>query len=634
MRKPDWEAAEARLRELLALDPNHAGAEAWPARCRPEAGGIRVPCITQARRLQAEGDLGGRAGSGGARPASTRRIRDSSSCSPPYNAPKRRPSNRRQRAKWSKSPRLPPEGWDRRSRSKSRRRDSFHRLQPMQRPRSRLPRRRFFAPCQARLPLPARIIREFPRLSAPAGLPSRQGLYATAGLAAAALTLAVGIVVVHAFHRPPLKPAATFKVALRSSPEGAAISVDGKPCGVSACEVLLPPGKHQANAALAGRQNASVPFVVTNAGAREEVRLILEAPPARISLSTNLAEGTLSVDGAVTAQIQGGEMEVPSLTPGQHTLEIESAAAKATLALDFTPDALPKLTAPIQAQGVDAIVISRYGSQAMLYCSAEGVPVLIDGKAEGASSTAGLGLQDLAPGPHEVQMNINGLTTKLSFESSATSGIVASLLTERNVGPLLIVTGEDDVAVYVNGQIGKRATKRGHLLLYLAPKQYAVHIEKAGALGGGPDGRRPARRRSSPDVRSGSRQGHPRRSWPAGGNGGLAGRKTAWQRAGRRLFGVQHPTGEARGCPKEGRLQGHSRGVRVRAGQVNRGGRRATKRDRDSQDRGESARRRSPSESLARGRNPGARPLGVRTEPAGGKLPGNRRRSAVPASYR
>jgi hypothetical protein len=77
-------------------------------------------------------------------------------------------------------------------------------------------------------------------------------------------------------------------------------------------------------------------------------------------------------------------------------------------------------------------------------------------------------------------MTINGLPRKVAFESSATSGIVASLLTERNVGSLRIVTGDDDVAVYLNGQKYKRATTRGRLLVFLTPKQYAVRIEKPG----------------------------------------------------------------------------------------------------------------------------------------------------------
>src|SRR5207244_72627 len=99
---------------------------------------------------------------------------------------------------------------------------------------------------------------------------------------------------------------------------------------------------------------------------------------------------------------------------------------KATLGLDFTPGAVPKLTSPIQAAGISAAVVSRYGSQAMVYSNTEGVTATIDGKPAGMVGAAGLELKDLAPGPHEIQMTINGSNHKIAFESSSTSGIVAS----------------------------------------------------------------------------------------------------------------------------------------------------------------------------------------------------------------
>ena len=281
--------------------------------------------------------------------------------------------------------------------------------------------------------------------------------------------------------RPPLNAVGAYhNVMLRSSPEGAAITVNGKPC-VSPCELQLPPGNYLADATLTGYQNATKEFAVTgDKGGPSEVRLILEAPPPQISLSTDLADGTLSVDHGPAAQIQGVETEVKSLAPGPHTLEIQSTGAKATLALNFTSGALPKLTEKIQAQGINAVVVSRYGSQAMVYSNTEGAPATIDGMPAGTVGEAGLEFRDLAPGPHEIQLTINGSTHKIPFESSLTSGIVASLLTERNVGSMRIHTGDDNVAVYFNGQKYKRATTRGRLLVYLAPKQYVVRVEKPG----------------------------------------------------------------------------------------------------------------------------------------------------------
>jgi len=451
----DWDAAEARLKELLALDPNHAGARSLASefadRKREEFVSL---CITQARRLQAEGDIARalamvtqglqaypndsrfeqlqatlqRAHTEAPRQPATRDMGETAQAataaagSPPPAPPAPSP----QASAFSATAILgavPPQF-----------------IPPQASPPSSVtPERPPVSP-----PAPAKPARR-PALPA---LSSRTLSYGAAGLAIVTVVIVTGVLIAPSRHRAATPVvAATFKVMLRSSPDGAAISVNGKPCGASTCVMQLPQGSYRADATMSGYQNAFATFDVTaDKGAPAEIRLTLEPPPAQISLSTDLSDGTLSVDGEPRAQIQGGETEVPSLAPGKHVLQIQSSAAKATLALDFASGALPKLTAPIEAQGVSAVVISRYGSAAIVYCNTEGVPATVDGKPAGTAGTAGLELKDLASGPHEILLTMNGLPRKFAFESSATSGIVASLFTERNVGSLRIVTGDDDVA--------------------------------------------------------------------------------------------------------------------------------------------------------------------------------------------
>ena len=503
MQVANGDAVEARLRELLALDPNNPGAQSLASefadRKREE---FVSQCITQARRLQAEGDVvralamvtqglqayptdarfeqlqatlqralaegpgqqaaresGETAKAAAAGVALARPPEAPAGSSPPTPPPTAAPTKGFSATiiMGPPPPLTPPQGV-----ASGRPKD----------PPSQADSRAQEAPAAPRTP-PAK---------APA-VSSNNRTYAVAGLAVVVAGIIVGGVVIARSRHQVVKPivAATFKVMVRSSPDGAAISVDGKPCGSSTCVLQLAPGNYRADATLTGYQNATAAFTVTaDHGAPAEIRLILESPPAQISLSTDLSDGTLSVDGESAAQIQGGETEVPRMAPGKHVLQIQSSAAKATLALDFTSGGLPKLTAPIEVQGVNAVIISRYGSDAIVYSSAVGVPATVDGNPAGSTSATGLELKDLAPGPHEILMTINGLPRKFPFESSANSGIVASLFTEKNVGSLRIITGDDDVAVYLNGQKYKRATTRGRLLVFLAPKQYTVRVEKPG----------------------------------------------------------------------------------------------------------------------------------------------------------
>jgi tetratricopeptide (TPR) repeat protein len=482
MQKPDWDSALARLKELLALDPSHAGAQSLASQIsdRKHEEFVTV-CITEARRLQAEGDL-------------ARAIAVVAEGLRAY------PNDPRFEQLLATLQRAQVEA--RRQTTPAKAADVA--TGPAATPVPQAPAPATQAPAA---PSATAILASAPTVSLPAAaatpaaprtpapppakkpgaksLPFRSKylLIATAGLAGVVLVVVAIAAVGRLAHRPapPVAPA-SYQVVLKTTPEGAAISVNGSPCGSSTCTMKLAPGHYQAEATLIGYQDTTTPFDVAANGGPGEVSLILQPTPAQIHLATDLTEGTLLVDGTPAGQLQGDATQVPNLSPGEHKLDIQSGNAKASLSISYSPSALPKLTQPIQAQGIDAVVISRYGSEAMVYCSTLGVPVTVDGKAQGAAGATGVELKDLAPGPHEVQMTINGLARKIPFESSATSGIVASLLTERNVGSLRILTGEDGVTVYLNGQKSARPTSGGSLLLSLTPSHYIVRVEKPGLV--------------------------------------------------------------------------------------------------------------------------------------------------------
>ena len=492
MQKPDWEAAGARLKELLALDPSHAGAASLASQIGDRKHEEFVSwCITQARRLQAEGDLAQAiavvARGLQAYPNDTRFEQLQATLQRAQSEAQRQPAEFRETPKIGADLAAPAKAPQARAVTPP---PPAAAAPPAV---SALSATAVVGSAPAQTPPLARVTPVTPRTPvppvppAPPGpgpktkvLPSKNLLYATAGLAAIVLLMVGGMVIARLRHHPQPVAVVPYRVLLRTSPEGAAISVDGKPCGSSTCQLQLPPGDYKAEATLSGYRDAAVPFSVTAGRGAPEVLLALETLPAQVTLSTDLTGGTLSVDGAPAAQIQAGEKEIPNLSPGQHKLDVQGGGAKASLSFEFPPSALPKLTEPIQAQGINAVVISRYGPQAMVYCSNAGVAVAVDGKLAGAAGAAGIELKDLSPGPHEVQVTINGLTHKIQFESSATSGISAYLLTQRNVGALRIITGYDDAAVYLNGQKSALAIARGRLMLYLPPKQYTVRVEKPG----------------------------------------------------------------------------------------------------------------------------------------------------------
>ena len=268
---PDWQGAERLLRELLALDPNHAGTESLASEIAGQKREAFVSlCITQARRLQAEGDIGRalavvaqglqaypndprfeqlratlqRAQSEAPRPpvprgtpdtamendsaAAPPNLNETTVMNPPPTAPASPPPADMDSATLMFDPGL---------------------LRPTP-PASAAP--------EPLRPPPASSFGQ----RIPVWVNFRNLLCAMVALAAVATIIIIGVTIARSRRRPPPQPVATFKVMLRSSPEGAEIKVGGRLCGVSLCQVQLPEGNHTAEATLSGYQTATETFSI------------------------------------------------------------------------------------------------------------------------------------------------------------------------------------------------------------------------------------------------------------------------------------------------------------------------------------------------------------------------------------
>jgi serine/threonine protein kinase len=289
---------------------------------------------------------------------------------------------------------------------------------------------------------------------------------------------------VHLRAAAPVAPPQAVKVGLRASPPGAAISVDGKPCGSSTCDVQLPAGNYRAEARLDGYELATAVFQVSpGQNTPQEIRLTLlpsPSPTAVVTVSTDLSEGAVLFDDAPAAKIQGGEIELANVAPGTHKLSFQSGAFQGFVPFEIAAGAIPKVAGSIKTSGLKSFVVARSGAEARLYSSVEGAQATLDGKPAGAIGVEGLEMKGLAPGPHELMIDApGGSHQKIAFDSGPSNRLLASFVTDQNLG-VLRVLADDGATVYVNGEKHRRTTKNGRLVLYLAPKPYTVRVEKEG----------------------------------------------------------------------------------------------------------------------------------------------------------
>jgi serine/threonine protein kinase len=452
----DWEAADAAVREVLSIEPTHAEAKSLASRIGDRKREELISSnLSQARRMQTAGDLAGAlaiVARGLVTCPAEPRLQQLQATLERAQA-----EAERQAARESSRSQIPP---------------------PAPPPLTEQPGPPPLPPAMPIVPEPAGPVVSSPR--------SNTLVYGAVVVVAAGLALWV----VGAYRRlhpkptPSVAPAQIAKINLRASPAGAAISVDGKPCGSSACDLQLPAGSYRAEARLDGYEVAASTFQVSaGQDAPREINLTLTptpSPSAVITVSTDLTEGSVQLDDGPAGPVQGGELELSSVPPGTHKLSFQSGAFQAVAPFEIAAGVIPKLSGPIKTSGLKGFIVARSGAEARLYSSVEGAQATLDGKPAGAIGAEGLAMKDLAPGPHEIMIDAPGGThQKIAFDSGPANRLQASFVTNQNLG-VLRVLADDGATVYLNGEKYRRATKNGRLVLYLAPKQYTIRVEKEG----------------------------------------------------------------------------------------------------------------------------------------------------------
>ena len=235
--------------------------------------------------------------------------------------------------------------------------------------------------------------------------------------------------------KPATTPAAapsTYAVVLKSTPEGAEIKINGVACGTSTCTKDLAPGSYQLEAALSGYQPTSMTASI-GPGAAKEYSLLLNPLGPRVALVTDLAEGTVTLDENPPVPLQGGAAEVANLSQAKHTLSVKGPDSSATIPLEILPGAAPVLTGAIDAKNSRAFVVAGFGGDAKVYGSGTGFRASLDGKPVGTLAPAGLPLQGLTPGTHElVIVSDAGQQDRMVFESQPAATLYVTLGTAQN----------------------------------------------------------------------------------------------------------------------------------------------------------------------------------------------------------
>jgi hypothetical protein len=318
--------------------------------------------------------------------------------------------------------------------------------------------------------------------------PPRLGLGIALGIAATLIFFVVIVQIARNRNLPkpaPPPPSATaaapgtVPVDIITAPPGASIQINGDTKCRSNCRVNLAPGNYQVTAVLEGFDPAATGVTVAP-GNPINVSLKLIAQSQMVRVFTDLDSGRVILDGKPAGELQDGQLVLERVPNGKHTLFVTGKNRDAMFSFEGVSGKEPKITGPVSATNMLAVLVTSLGNQASVESSSKTpVKVALNGQPRGEAGPQGLELKDVPGGDQTLTVGDGQDQRKLVVSFGAMPVVTAFLKSDINSGTLVVSTGEDDVTVFLNGKEYRHKTRRGELRIQTVGDQ-EVRVSKPG----------------------------------------------------------------------------------------------------------------------------------------------------------
>jgi PEGA domain-containing protein len=267
-------------------------------------------------------------------------------------------------------------------------------------------------------------------------------------------------------------------VRIATVPPGASIRVNGEAKCTSDCAFTLPPGPYQITTFLDGYEPAAsgVNLVL---GKPETLNLTLEARPQTVRILSDLAQGKVVLDGQPPVDLLDGQYVFERIEPGTHTVAVTGPNAEASFTIDLGPARLPAVSGTVNARNLLAVLVSSFAAHARVVTSSGPWTLAVNGKPEDNASPAGVDLKNFQPGLDEISITQGTDQRSIKEDFGPGPTLTAFLKTDRNVGTLIVSTGENNARVFLNSKEYPRRTQNGQLRIQTIGS-VEVRVLKAG----------------------------------------------------------------------------------------------------------------------------------------------------------
>ena len=209
------------------------------------------------------------------------------------------------------------------------------------------------------------------------------------------------------------------------------------------------------------------------------VAAVQSAPSLR--LYTDLTAGTATIDDQPAKDLVDGELNIDSLTPGQHTVKVESHGGSATFnfSLDNDQD-VPRVTEIPKSTNAMVVLVSVQDGTGRLTTDTNGASVTLDQKPAGTVGSDGLLLSDLGKQDHELEVTQARDHQKFELTYTPAPTLTVFVKSDPSTGVLTVSTGQDGVSVFINDYPYKRVTEHGEIRIPLKVGSYRIRVHKTG----------------------------------------------------------------------------------------------------------------------------------------------------------
>ena len=270
-----------------------------------------------------------------------------------------------------------------------------------------------------------------------------------------------------------------IQVDVTSQTAGATVTAGGKSCTVP-CSLDLRPGRYTLTASKEGFNSLAQPLVIAANSAGISVPLAFTPLPETLQVNTNFEGGTVFLDGRRAGELHDGQFTAQGVASGRHTLRITGGGAEFEAQWQSAPGAVPQLASRIVAKDLDAALVSSLAGKGVIACNCGAQDVYIDSTRGGRTNdSAGVPLSGLSPGTH--QLGIAQRSMVLDVRTNPTLTVFLAL--DRNVGMLVVETGQDNARIYLNNKLYQRTTEHGLIRIPVPVGQHTIRVEKEGFRG-------------------------------------------------------------------------------------------------------------------------------------------------------